>query len=148
MWYKLQNLIDQLKFTSSTHTKAMQSLPKEKNYVRRHCDCCNNKQLNEGVNSSTALLWAIATTWLCQVVVMQQKIHINLNFFAFEPHFVTYKHQTYNIRDLGGLTKNKKEPRCVHEIIWRNVSMFKKVEQPAISCADLLHIMYIFQFCR
>ncbi len=30
MWYKLQNLIDQLKFTSSTRKKAMQSLPKEK----------------------------------------------------------------------------------------------------------------------
>jgi hypothetical protein len=30
MWYKLQNLIDQFKFTSFTRTKAMQSLPKEK----------------------------------------------------------------------------------------------------------------------
>ncbi len=30
MWQKLQILIDQLKFTSSACTKALQSLPKEK----------------------------------------------------------------------------------------------------------------------
>jgi hypothetical protein len=44
------------------------------------------QQLNEGVNSSNALVWAMATTWLCEVVVMEQKIHINLNFLHLNPN--------------------------------------------------------------
>jgi hypothetical protein len=38
-------------------------------------------------------------------------------FFTFEPQFLTYKHQICHIGDLGGLTKNKKECRWIHEII-------------------------------
>jgi len=52
-------------------------------------------------------------------------------------NFLTYKHHTCHIGVLGGLTKNKKECRCAHEIIWRKVSMFKK--------QICKHIMYIFR---